>query len=84
MGPATPIGERIPCERLAHQVPTVHWADTYSDVLEVPDEVGEELDRLWDAPDPGALHLPGWLVTRPLDGARTLADHLTRVLTTHR
>ena len=62
----------------------MNWAGTYSDVLEVPDEVGDELDRLWDAPDPGLVHLPSWVVTRPLDGARTLADHLTRVLTTHR
>jgi hypothetical protein len=45
--------------------------------------VGEELDLLWDAPDPGALHLPGWVVTRPLDGARTLAGRLGRVLTAH-
>ena len=79
-----PIAERIPCERLAHRVPAVNWAGTYSDVLEVPDEVGHELDRLWDTPHPGALHLPGWLVTRPLDGARALADHLSRVLTAHR
>ena len=35
-----PIDERIPCDRLARQVPAMPWADTYRDVLEVPDEVG--------------------------------------------
>ena len=78
-----PITEPIPCERLAHQVPAVNWAGTYSDVLEVPDEVGDELDQLWAAPHPGTLHLPGWVVSRHLDGARTLAGHLSRVLTAH-
>jgi hypothetical protein len=77
-----PITDPIPCERLAHQVPGVNWAGTYSDVLEVTDEVGEELDRLWSAPQPGALHLPGW-VGGHLDGVRTLAGHLSRVLTAH-
>ena len=47
-----PITDPIGCERLAHQVPAVNWAGTYSDVLEVPDQVGDELDRLWDAPSP--------------------------------
>ena len=78
-----PITERILCERLAHQVPAVNWAGTYSDVLEVPDEVGDELDQLWAAPHPTALHLPGWVVGRHLAGARALASHLSRVLTAH-
>jgi hypothetical protein len=39
---------------------------------------------LWDAPRPGALHLPGWVVGRPLGGVRTLAGHLSRVLPDHR
>jgi hypothetical protein len=79
-----PITDPIGCERLAHQVPAVPWSDTYGDVLEVPDQVGDALDRLWDAPHPGALHLPGWVVGRPLGGARTLAGHLSRVLPDHR
>ena len=78
-----PITDPIGCQRLAHQVPAVNWAGTYSDVLEVPDQVGDELDRLWDAPQPGALHLPEWVVGRPLDGARALAGHLSRALTAH-
>jgi hypothetical protein len=76
-----PITEPIPCERLAHKIPAVNWAGTYRDVLDVPDEVGDELDRLWDAPQPGALHLPGWVAGHPLEGARALASHLSRVLT---
>jgi hypothetical protein len=74
-----PSTDPIPCQRLAHQIPGVTWAATYSDVLEVPDEVGAALDLLWDAP-----HSLGWVVGRHLDGARTLAGHLTRVLTAHR
>ena len=79
-----PITDPIGCERLAHQSPAVNWAGAYFDVLEVPDQVGDELDRLWDAPQPGALHLPGWVVGHPVDGARTLAGHLSRVLAAHR
>jgi hypothetical protein len=74
-----PITSPIGCERLVHQVPAVPWAATYCDVLEVPDEVGDALDLLWDTP-----HSPGWVVARHLDGARNLAGHLTRVLTYHR
>ncbi len=77
-----PITERIPCQRMAHQIP-LNWAGTHSDVLEVADDVGDELDRLWDAPRPGALHLPGWVVGHPPDRARALASHLNRVLTAH-
>ena len=80
-----PITGRIPCERLAHQVPGVNWAGTYLDVLEVPDRVGDDLDRLWDHPGSGVVHLPGWVVAgRPLDGVRSLAGHLSRVLTARR
>ena len=78
-----PITGRIPCERRTHQVAAVNWAGTYSDVLEVPDEVGDELDQLWAAPHPTALHLPGWVGARHLDGAGALASHLSRVLTAH-
>ena len=76
-----PITERIPCERMAHQAPAVNWAGTYGDVLEVPDEVGDQLDRLWAAPHPGALRPPGR--ARPVDGAGTLVGHLSRALTAH-
>ena len=62
----------------------MHWAGTYRDVLEVPDKVGDELDRLWAAPHPGVVHLPRWVLGHPLDGARSLAGHLGRVLTAHR
>jgi hypothetical protein len=79
-----PITDPITCPRLAQQIPNVTWAGVYSDVLEVPDQVGHDLDRLWDAPEPGAVHLPGWVVGHSLGGARTLAGHLSRVMAAHR
>jgi hypothetical protein len=79
-----PISERITPERLAHQVPSLNWANTYSDVLALPEGVGDELDRLWTSPHRCAVHAPGWGLTRHLDGARALAGHVSRALTAHR
>ena len=65
-----PLDRRITGERLAAKVPQVAWADVYRDVLEVPDEVGAQLDLLWEHPHPGVLPAVGAWVARRLD-ART-------------
>ena len=53
-----PIPERIPCERLAHQVPAVNWAGTYRDVLEVPTRSGTS----WTGC--GRHRIPAWCTYR--------------------
>ena len=66
------IGERIPCEDLARRVPGVDWSGTYRDVLQIPDEIGDDLDQLWAPP------------RRPRDGVGTLVGQLRRALAAHR
>jgi hypothetical protein len=79
-----PITDRITPEQLAHQVPRVNWANTYADVLALPEGVGDELDLLWDSPHPGAVHALGWGLTRHLDAARAVAGRISRAVTAHR
>ncbi|MGB7981148.1 MAG: hypothetical protein WCF36_10205 [Candidatus Nanopelagicales bacterium] len=80
-----PIDQRIGCERLAGQIPEMNWAGVYTDVLEVPDEIGARLDQLWEHPHAGLVDLASRWATWPLDGARALLTQVTRTLpTAHR